>query len=78
MEQMPAASAVAATADSNGTPAAARMPGLANRMYAIVRNVARAPPSSRATVVRRASSVNSRSTSCVIAQSIPHAWCALY
>src|SRR5687768_12642321 len=48
-----AAAAVAATAGSNGTPAAARIDGLANRMYAIVRNVAIPPRTSRAGVVPR-------------------------
>ncbi len=54
-EQIAATIAVAAMALSNGIPAACRMPGFANRMYAIVRNVASAPRSSRVTVVPRAS-----------------------
>jgi len=45
-QQIPAAAAVPATAASRGTPAAARMAGLANKIYAIVRNVATAPRSS--------------------------------
>ena len=48
--QTAAAAAVAAAAASNGTPAAPRIEGFANRMYAIVRKVAMAPRSSRATV----------------------------
>ncbi len=52
--QMAAAAAVAAAAASNGTPAAARIAGLANRMYAIVRNVVTPPRTSRAVVVPRA------------------------
>ena len=51
--QIAAAAAVAAAAASNGTPAAARIAGLANRMYAIVRNVVAPPRTSRAVVVPR-------------------------
>src|SRR6185295_6743161 len=57
MQQMPDASAVHATSDSftSGVMpvAPARICGLTNRMYAIVRNVAPAPRSSRAGVVPR-------------------------
>ena len=48
-----AAAAVAATAGPGGTPAADRIAGLANRMYAIVRNVATAPRISAETVEPR-------------------------
>src|SRR5439155_21550716 len=53
MQQIPAANAVQAMAGWNGTPAEARMRGLTKRMYAMVRNVAIAPRSSRAMVVWR-------------------------
>ena len=43
IEQIAAAAAVAATAGPTGTPAAERIVGLANRMYAIVRNVVTPP-----------------------------------
>src|SRR6476620_8295583 len=52
-QHSPAAAAVAAAAPSNGTPAAARIVGFANRMYAIVRKVASAPRISRPMVVWR-------------------------
>ena len=45
-QQIAAAAAVQATAESRGTPAADRICGLTNRMYAIVRNVANAPRTS--------------------------------
>src|SRR5688572_3123729 len=51
--QNAAAAAVAEAAASNGMPADARIDGLANRMYAIVRNVATPPRISRAVVVPR-------------------------
>src|SRR5205814_7171676 len=57
----PAASAVHAPSDrttSGGIPAPARILGLTNRMYAIVRKVAMAPRSSRPTVLPRFSSSN--------------------
>ena len=56
IEQKAAAAAVAAIADSTGMPAAERMAGLANRMYAIVRNVVTPPRISREGVVPRAAS----------------------
>ena len=48
--RLAAAAAVAATAGPVGTPAADRISGFANRMYAIVRNVATAPRTSAAGV----------------------------
>src|SRR4051812_25647459 len=56
-----AASAVHATAEFCGTPAEARILGLTNRMYAIVRNVATAPRTSRPTVLPRAAMAKRRS-----------------
>src|SRR5262249_35231552 len=53
MQHTPAAKAVHAIDDCCGTPAPARIAGLAKRMYAIVRNVARPPRTSRATVESR-------------------------
>src|SRR4030095_11889932 len=61
IEQIAAAAAVAATAGANGTPAAERIAGVANRMYAIVRNVAPAPRTSAVTLdPRRAGSNGTR------------------
>src|SRR5439155_11363213 len=66
MQQMPAASAVEArkVPESCGVAPVAfvRMSGLTKRMYAIVRNVAKAPRSSRPTVLPRARRWKNRSS----------------
>ena len=59
-QHSPDASAVHATAALWSIPAPLRMLGLTNRMYAIVRNVAIAPRSSRPTREPRADNVNVR------------------
>ena len=60
-QHTPAAAAVQATALFLSSPAAERISGLTNRMYAIVRNVATAPRTSRATVTRRSAAGAARS-----------------
>ena len=61
-EQIALAAAVAAITGSCGIPAADKMAAFANRMYAMVRNVASPPRTSRAGVVPRAVSWKSRSS----------------
>jgi hypothetical protein len=71
IENTAAARAVATATASNGSPAADRIAGLTNRMYAIVRKVVSPPSASTRRVVPRSESVNQRSSRSAMRRRAP-------